>query len=359
MNKKQLFLHIGTQKTGTTTIQSILSKTKKKLESEGIAYLGRFAIPARKLRVVTEQNTEVENQIQSALENELREFENSNCKTFVVSNEKFSGDKMIAYRNSGLIAASLKRIFEPYNFDVKIIVFVRRQDKFIESTYAQRIYSGASLTFYEFLDQFTESDFHWSDLLDSYAAAFGKENILAQAFDRKYLPDENSLIHNFGKIIGSESLSDFSGKVLKNQGYSRNTLEIARLTNKHLDKREMRSLRDILREADPKKRSYSFFSSNERKAFLKNYEESNSRVAKEYFGFSHGNLFSEPIFTDSEEQNEHGYKGLDAEKVAVILSKAMIVLKRDYTNKIKETEQQLSSRQFFKKIVNKIRRTLP
>lgn len=357
MNKKQLFLHIGTQKTGTTTIQSILSKNKKRLQNERIGYLGRFAKLAREMRVINQPNPELEKSIQQAFEKELEQHSDIDLDSFVVSNEKFTGDKMIAYRNSGLIAESLHRILEPFSLDIKIIVFIRRQDKFIESTYAQKVYSGSSLSFSEFIELFDESDFHWTNLLDSYASVFGKENILVHRFDRKYLPQKNSLIHTFGEAIGSDFLRNFSGELIKNQGYSRNTLEIAKLSNKHLDKREMRLLRDILRKADPKTRSYSFFSDKERERFLDIYRSSNKEVAKNYFGDEQ--LFSEFTISNTNAGNDQKYEGLTPENVAVILSKSLLVLQDDYTKKIKELDSKKTLgnlfRQFLKNIYGKLK----
>src|SRR5690625_1455339 len=70
---------------------------------------------------------------------------------YILSNEKFAGDKMVGYKNTPVIAETVFKALEPLDVNVKIIVFLRRQDDFLESTYAQRIYSGSTLTFEEFL----------------------------------------------------------------------------------------------------------------------------------------------------------------------------------------------------------------
>src|SRR5690625_7783419 len=88
---------------------------------------------------------------------------------YILSNEKFAGDKMVGYKNTPVIAETVFKALEPLDVNVKIIVFLRRQDDFLESTYAQRIYSGSTLTFEEFFKNFDTSHFHWDELVDSYA----------------------------------------------------------------------------------------------------------------------------------------------------------------------------------------------
>ena len=151
MNRENLYIHIGTQKTGSTTLQTILSKNKQKLLKEGICYLGRFPKLARRIRTVARFDEPLADELKS----EIRYTVDSNLKkgvrTYVISNEKFSGDKMISYRNAGAVAETLKHAVKELPFNVKIIVYLRRQDTYIESTYAQKVYSGYTGTFDEFM----------------------------------------------------------------------------------------------------------------------------------------------------------------------------------------------------------------
>lgn len=322
--KKTLFLHIGTQKTGTTTIQSILSKNKEKLLSEGIGYLGRFAKLAREIRVIEEYDEKLVNQLQEEINTEIDAIKNRDLHTFVISNEKFSGDKMISHRNAGAIAHFLKEVFDPFNFDIKIIVFLRRQDQYIESTYVQKVYSGSTDSFQEFLDHFNEMDFHWDEFLDLYANVFGVENMFVRGFDKKYLPHEDSLIQTFGTIIGSTFLQDYSGKVVRNEGFSRNALEIMRIANKDFKITEKRQLREILRESDLGGGKPIFFNNSDRQRFLANYNESNRQVTSQYFKNQTDPLFSIPKYPP--ECEEIKFESLTLETAVVSLAKSILAL---------------------------------
>ena len=327
MSTKKLFLHIGTQKTGTTTIQSILSRNKKKLLSEGISYLGRFAETAREIRVIESSDTELVEKLREEIEAEISFTKNWNIHTYVISNEKFSGDKLISYRNAGLIAKLLKDTLKPFSFEIKIIVYLRRQDDYIESTYAQRIYSGATLSFEEFMEQFDKKDFHWDDFLHYYAEVFGKENLIVKRFDKKYLPKKESLIQSFGESIGSEFLQHYSQEIIKNPGFSRDALEISRITNQYLDKKKMRRFRDILKKYGDSNKQCIFFNNQKRRQFLENYKESNRYVATHFLNDPSGVLFSEPEYP--EDDTAHVYDGLTVEYVTLFLTRVILRLNEE------------------------------
>lgn len=351
MTTKKLYIHIGTQKTGTTTIQSILSKNNNKLLDEGICFLGRFPETARKVRVLSQEKPDLVGYLRNEVSKEISLTNNDKIHTYVISNEKFSGDKMISYRNAGLIACLLKEAFEPFSFDTHIIVYLRRQDTFIESTYAQRIYSGATYSFSEFMTHFTENDFHWNDFLQQYSDVFGKEKIIVKRYDKKYLPRPENLIQTFGEIIDSKFLQNISEGLVKNSGFTRNALEVSRITNKYLSKDEMRKLRDILKEIDVNGEKCIFFNNEERKKFLDIYAESNREVALNYLNDPSGNLFSSPDYTSRKADYKH--RELTMDSVSTILSKVILKMNETIENermKVQKMESQYPVKKRIKSI---------
>ena len=128
----------------------------------------------------------------------------SNLDTFLISSEDFPGEKPeeIKYIHDLLLNVC----------DVKIIVYLRRQDEFIWSWFSQvlkTIHINQSLQYYLPLDH-TMSDcisqlynaeniLNYEKFLDPWAMVFGTENILVNVFP----PDEN-LIVNFFKNLDIE-----------------------------------------------------------------------------------------------------------------------------------------------------------
>lgn len=302
----QLFLHIGTHKTGSTAIQKALLKGKEKLRDEKIVYLPQ--LPARKnIETLSVLDSDI---ISSSREFVLREISKYPTSTrFVMSYEGYSGDVFRGYLNAEIVAESLRRITDGY--EVKVIVFLRRQDLFVESMYTQTIHQGQTWSFNNFLDIFNNSSFNWHLLLSNYAKYFKKPGIIVRRYDKTHLLNQNS-IEEFANVIGSNSLKSIDIEKNLNSGYTRDALELARLCLPHLTKSEKRKLRNILQATNAKLpfESHSFFNLSERELFLSKYEQSNALVAEEYFHDSKGSLFSE---NKRDEYPQEDYEGLTLE----------------------------------------------
>src|SRR5690625_6647623 len=208
LSDSTFFLHIGIQKTGSTTIQKILQQNIKELEKEKIKYLGRLPVLTRKIRVIEEHDPAIIHTLRQQIKEEMGD--ESLSGKYILSNEKFAGDKMVGYKNQPVNAKNRFKALKPLDVNVKIIVFLRRQDDFLESTYAQRIYSGSTLTFEEFFKNFDTSHFHWDELVDSYADYFGSSNVIVHRYDQNFLPHKDSLINLFGDSVGSSFLKNYS-----------------------------------------------------------------------------------------------------------------------------------------------------
>ena len=167
MNK--LYLHIGTHKTGTTEIQQSLIFAKNNLVKEKIIYLPYFPSSFELMRIKCLDNNMVA-QCTDYLQEQTKRY--SSQFRFIMSFEGFSGDLEQGYKNSRLIAQTLKEATS--EFDVSVIVYLRRQDTFLESAYTQLIHQGESFSFSEFRNNYDFSSFNWLDLLNNYSEFFGK-----------------------------------------------------------------------------------------------------------------------------------------------------------------------------------------
>lgn len=352
MNKK-LYIHIGTHKTGSTSIQNVLKKERKHLLKEGIFYLGRFRDISKPMKDMIEYDEKHVEEFHKEAVRKIEESKKTNPAIYVTSNEKWSGHDMLAYSNAPANARMLWDIFKPFQFDIKIVVYLRQQDKFFESAYSQKVKRGASYSFQEFLDKIEHvKDCHWDHYLDAYAKYFGEKNIIVQPFDKKYLPEKDSLIHSFGKIIGSEYLKDYQLKRVKNRGYSKDVMEIARLSNKYLSKEEIRAMKYILMEVRLPTQNYTYFPLEQRKELISHFEKSNRRVAQKYLKDENGELFpKENLEKDSASRT---YEGLTPEAMAVAFAKIIVVLHQQIMKKIKENRKM----QFSRRVTRTVKRLL-
>ena len=338
MKKRKIYIHIGTHKTGTTTIQNVLENNADSLKKDGIIFLGTY------IKLFTEFSEENKCNDKSYLLNVINELHkdldsyknDSNCK-FIISNEKLSGDKNSGYQNSNELAKSLKTITEKLNLDATIIVFIRSQDEFIESLYTQRIYNGETFTFDEYLSMMNQNWFRWDKLLDSYAYHFGIDNILCGIYDKQYLPNINSLVNQFGNFIKSKFLKNYTTAPDNNSGYSKNALQYLQTISPYLDNDQNRILKKILKRTNPKKifEGYSFFTEDQRTEIIKTYSASNNYVLNKYF---HNQ--SEKLFPNLKATNENSIIQNDKpEENMILLTKALLSINSELESTKKELKQ--------------------
>lgn len=352
MNQNTLYLHIGTHKTGSTTIQNILEKENKKLIDEGIYYLGRFRGLSKPMKSMTKYDKNHVLKFRNEARQLIKDGEKHKPHTFVASNEKWSGHDMMAYGNASVNAKMLYDIFEPFKFEIKIVVYLRRQDKFFESAYAQKIKQGAAFTFSDYLEKINYKNLHWDSFLSSYANIFGKDNIIIKRFDKEYLPTPNSLIQRFGKVISSDYLTGYVSNDVKNRGYSKDVVEFARISNKYMTKNERRNLKHLLIDANFPKKNCSYFTLSEKKDLLSHFEESNRNTAITYLQDDATILFSR---NDLMNGHSNGiFNGLKSEDIAVILLKTMFVQNQKLLSKIEKN----SKMQFHNSMKRKIKKFL-
>ncbi len=330
VNLPRLYIHIGTHKTGSTAIQHALRENNFSLRKEGFLHL---SLPREVYSLVTKKglDQEIIRRFRSELCRQSRKSQRRMGVRFLISWEGFSGDPSAGYKNTRIVAEHLRSATE--SFDAYIVVYLRRQDEFIESLYTQLIQQGGSCSFREFIDTHSQASFNWEDLLRCYSDLFGREKIIARRYDKAFLPEEGSLLKDFARSVGIRSGNlVLPAGVTPNRGYSRDALEVARLVNPHLSDDEKRCLRRIFQQASCKQvfEKYSYWNNEERGGFLARYSDSNATVAREYFDESPAALFP----CSSIDNESQSYQGLSLETVTVVLARALVAGQRTQSEPI-------------------------
>ncbi len=288
---RDLYIHIGTHKTGTTTIQQALRGVPKAArKKEGWQRIG-MPETARHLQQSERYDKPLVAQLRRELDKSIRKSAGHCADNVILSSESLSGFPVRGYANNAPVCAMLRDATDHLN--VKIIIYLRRQDSFVESMYTQMIHEGLNLSFPEFLKNFDSSDaLDYACMLSNLRNCFGGRNVIVRSY---HAAASQGLLEDFGKIINSPSLKDLSLND-NNPSYSRKALEIARTCNPFLDKEERVILRRALQATMPKGRGipFGFFTSEERMIFLRRHQLSNQKVAKDYFNGDFGKLFPMP-----------------------------------------------------------------
>ena len=291
----KIFIHIGTHKTGTTTIQHALQVSSVFYgRREGWDYLP-IPLAARNLMNAQIYDEKIVREFSKDLRKLIKKSNNSLTK--IISSEALSGTSSNGYLNSSVVAMMLRDITKTY--DTKIIVYLRRQDEIVESMYTQEIHEGNSLSFEEYFSKLTPGlSFNYSRFIKDWVSCFGENNIIVRSY---HSAAKRGLLKDFGEIIGSTGILNSSSE-RKNPGYSYNAIKIAQLVNTILDDPLKENLRHALQKTMAKQKSetYAYLSKDNRNKFLNMYKDTNQELADLCFNGTVTKVFPKTIQNISE-----------------------------------------------------------
>lgn len=311
-----LYVHIGTPKTGTTSIQKFLELNQETLKKYGIC-LPYMDLDFEKSKFKLHRNGnflvhhafELSDNPKEKLKKEERIYTQGFDiikKAAEIYPKIIITDESIWYRqnNKENFWQDVKDNAKARGCDVKVVVYVRRQDLYIEAWWNQAVkyYPRSFKTFEEYVN----SDVVLSHNLDYYkkikeiADCIGRENVIVKVFEKEiFLASQYGLYQDFLHALGEEVQPDYvmpSQNV--NDSLRGNFIEIKRLIN---EVPEYRQVPDFLKRQVIKASSMvsqekvSYFAHEDKLKFLQKYEESNRKLAEEFLGKKDGILFTEPV----------------------------------------------------------------
>ena len=299
---KTLWLHVGTPKTGTSSIQQFCFENWGVLRKLGFAFL---KVPFRYQHLPQSQNGHFlyleprpsESSESAAARRDKTERGYAQLeRAFTQRDNVVCSDELlwaVCGKSDSLTVRTLKEHSVEHGYTVKIIVYLRRQDLLAESWYNQRVQQGIkgkdSRRWGRWLSGQVRESFDYAGVLDGVASVFGADNITVRVYDRSALEAAGGLEADFLSCLG---LSIDEGFIpLAHESNSKrlapNFLEIKRIVNGSPNKtfengHLFRRAADICSAEVSDEPHWRLFSAEEARAFLAQFEEGNARVAREY-----------------------------------------------------------------------------
>lgn len=278
----KLVAHIGTHKTGTSVIQHFLNKNKEQLSDDGVNLI-KF-----KGRRETQTLHRYSKEFTKALKQNI-DIQIHSDKINLVSFEGLSGSLETLYSNYRVLADTLAEATEHHN--TELIIFFRRQDQFIQSSYMQMMHQSKNIAFSDFYNREKLKNLSWLNFFEHYSKHFGHNNISVIPYSPLRFINK-SIINVFGEAIGSTLLSSEKENSFKNIGFSPEALKVFNGVAKNLDERERKKLRRSLQKKfhNGLFREYKFLDLKERDYVVERFKEENEILArnhwdKNYFDF--------------------------------------------------------------------------
>ena len=312
-NISTIYLHIGNMKAGSSSIQKFLANNLEILRKNNIMAYG-YDVPQAGYHLLSATRLS-EDQVLALIRKNCVE---EHFRTVIWSNEGLAswGTEQI---ENAFAALSHK------NIKVKIVLFLRRQDMWIESVYKQTICYKDNLD--EPIQSFQEwhkaehvlNTLNYLDLIKRWENVFGKENIIIHPLEKEQMPE--GLIHVFCRI--SNIASCFASNEMKDlheyPAADFDHLEIAKILHSlpNLDAPLVRDFIHIFTswsgnlENKPK---YSYSTLSERQEILLQQSENNKIIAREYLFRLDGRLFYDEELREYPEYAD--YPGIPPAKIA-------------------------------------------
>lgn len=266
---KTIYLHIGQHKTGSTSIQHFCYKNKNKLAEFGYNYLGKEKNHHKFCDLLFQRNIEKLSQLQTLLEENYH-------NNIILSSEKFC-----IYDN-----VSKKYLYSFFKeFNVNVIVYIRKQNLLIESIYIQMLKEKKiKVPIQDYISNRKFKRLVYSKFLSDWCSIFGRRNVQVICYDNV----KTKLLKNFLAQIGISSkdgASNFSFNLEKNTKPSiielKNLFATQQIKDFNIYERDDDNSNNILKSNS---RAYNLLAQKELEELMKQFEEDNKRVAKKYFG---------------------------------------------------------------------------
>lgn len=303
---RTLIIHIGWHKTATSLIQLYFARYREKLREYGVCYPVIDEQPnSRRIRhsylvLSIRHRLQLNDLSRNVKVCDFDELVESSAKDMIASGCRFAvlSDEGLSLAEPGI--AKLMGRYRDYFEDIKIIAYLRRQDYFLESFYAQLVKVQPyriSLSFEDFIhDPQIIQRADYALILNWWAQEFGRENILVAPFE----PD----------TISPDPLTCF----FKLSGLPATILEQFPLEQKEVHVSPPREITEYFRHLNLSKVDFfaevlagylekssavttntRYFCQSDRERILRKYENSNKEVARKYLQREDGVLFEEPV----------------------------------------------------------------
>lgn len=344
-----VYLHVGMPKTGTTFLQALLFKNNKAIRKKGLSMvsvgynfpnISRFRNGHFIIKDSLDENGNIDENLcneiyNTCLSNILKEAKK--YETLIITDE-------LIWIKSETYIERFKTDLDANGVDLKILVYLRRQDMFLESYWGQMVKIYTTETFREYASVEHQEYLHldYKKHLEYYESIVGNENLIVRPYERNQFGGKNNnLLSDFLMSIGYDDIIDIDTDLRKKSAQTNPSISGVYLESKRVlnSVSTFRSKMNFFTnelwlmnedEEDVKKKSNAFFFSfKERVNIVKKYEETNDYIAKKY-------LNQDKLFYDEIKNDDENYYEITSDDVGLVLGR---LLSNEYKKRIKYEKQ--------------------
>lgn len=307
--RQHVVLHIGSGKTGTSSIQALMHNNRGRLEDLGVLYPRTPGNQRHvKLGLFIRSDAELESQLSWRRQNHssaasfreqferdfLEELQGSGLPRVLLSDEALYG----ASRTS---LTRLRELTDRIAESVRVVVYLRRQDDHLLSRYQQVVKVGETRRLAERTRELDLSAvYDYAARLRTWQELVDPETLVVRRFERESWPG-GSLYQDFFEATGiNGDAASWDHVDTRNESLDAETVEFLRIVNVYLVEQEHATPgvidhRRLVRRLRAGSSGPALTLPDDLLAeFMDRWAESNTAIAREYLDDPDGDLFRPP-----------------------------------------------------------------
>jgi hypothetical protein len=217
---KRAILHIGTEKTGTTSIQKFLYENRIKLGANGMLFPASAGfISNQHLVVFGKQSPEADLAPQSLDVNDAEElaawkeqFTQEHCSEVLAFQQRHQDSTLIysaEHLQSRLTTIPeikrVARLLRPLFDQIEVVVYLRRQDLYAHSAHSTSVRGGKQIGFSFDSINAQGPYYDYRLLLQNWSEVFGEDSLKVRLFEKPRLTG-NDVVSDFQSVTGIDRL---------------------------------------------------------------------------------------------------------------------------------------------------------
>ncbi len=286
-------LHLGSEKTGTSSIQKFFGARRDEILADGFWYPRSFAHPAanvhlRLSRAAIDATLMDGSPAVAEFQEEYRVASEAGFKAAIFSSEFFHSEMRDAES-----VARLREFLSRYFDRFKLVYYARRQDQMLASMHSTAV-KGAWTSNPDAMSVYESKGRYYFDHLavcDLWSGQFGRDNLVCRVYEREKLL-KGDVVDDFSAVVGIP-LEKYRARASTNESLTLETMWALLLLNAspHKDNKELR--RKLIAMGNKRNgKRVPMLTKAQAEEFLGRFEESNRRFFQRYVDPRLGSEFS-------------------------------------------------------------------